>query len=80
MNHLSACKRQAVDTKRSQRDMNCETNQGKASFTTTATLDLIQDYQKKKDIEHIRKDMIPSPPLHQAMLKGSTSLPNSSGI
>jgi hypothetical protein len=41
--------------------MNCATNQRKASFTTTATLDLIQDYQKKKDIEHIRKDMIPSP-------------------
>jgi hypothetical protein len=51
-----------------------------SKFTTTATLDLIQDYQKKEDIEHIRKDMIPSPPPHQDMLKGSSSLSNSSSI
>jgi hypothetical protein len=50
--------------------MYCVTNQGKASLTTTATLDLIQDYQKKEDSKHIRKDMIPSPQLLQDMLKG----------
>jgi hypothetical protein len=48
MNHLSACKRQAVETKSSQRDMNCATNQRKASCTTTATLDLIQDLPEKE--------------------------------
>jgi hypothetical protein len=60
--------------------MNCETDQGNASLTTTPTLDLIQDYQKKEDSKHIRKDMIPSPQLLQDMLKGSSSLPNSSSI
>jgi hypothetical protein len=48
MNHLSACKRQAVETKRSQRNMNCATDQGKASLTTTAALDLLQDIRKRK--------------------------------
>jgi hypothetical protein len=60
--------------------MDCATDQGKASLTTTATLDLKQDYQKKEDSKHIRKDMIPSPQLLQDMLKGSSSLPNSSTI
>jgi hypothetical protein len=73
MNHLSACKRQAVKTKRSQRDMNCVTDQGKESLATTASLDLIQDSQKKEDSKHIRKDMIPSPQLLQDMLTGSSS-------
>jgi hypothetical protein len=53
--------------------MNCATNQGKANLTTTASLNLIQDYQKKEDSKHIRKDMIPSPQLLQDMLKGSSS-------
>jgi hypothetical protein len=33
MNHLSACKRQAVDTKRSERDMNCATREEAAVVT-----------------------------------------------
>jgi len=48
MNHLSACKRQAVETKKSPRDMNCATDQGKASLSTTAALDLLQDTRKRK--------------------------------
>jgi hypothetical protein len=60
--------------------MDCTTNQGKASLTTTATLDLTQDYQKKEDTKHIRKDMIPSPQRLQDMLKVNSSLPNSSSI
>jgi hypothetical protein len=73
MNHLSACKRQAVETKRSRRDVNCATDQGKASLTTTTSLDIIQDYQKKEDSKHIKKVMIPSPQLLQDMLKGTSS-------
>ncbi len=53
--------------------MNCVTDQGKESLATTASLDLIQDSQKKEDSKHIRKDMIPSPQLLQDMLTGSSS-------
>jgi hypothetical protein len=53
--------------------MNCATDQGKASLTTTTPLDIIQDYQKKEDSKHIKKVMIPSPQLLQDMLKGTSS-------
>jgi hypothetical protein len=53
--------------------MNCATDQGKASLTTTTPLDIIQDYQKKEDSKHIKKDVIPSTQLLQDMLKGTSS-------